>query len=486
MSAPSAIINGIIDTENPAAVAFGSAWEPFGTCSGTIIKVEGEHGWALTAAHCADNIVGNLMLVGHLDESPLQFPVVEVVSNPAYFVAFAFGEDVAVVRFVGADPSLPVVSVATAAEDDLAVNTTITLAGYGRTEDGVKSQRRSITRPILLLGADLMTYDQATGGICFGDSGGPAFAELGVGRRVVGVTSVVTGIDCDGWGGSARASAHLSGFIQPLLDKPTFDACSRCYGAAFSTTACQSLVEGCFAGGPCELYSNCVSACSDAACRDACGAANPQGEAEYGAIAACPCEICGESCQDQPTCGGSGTGCGFVSDTPACTVCIEGCCAESAACVADSEGCGTCFPNCGPNPASAALLECLEASTCVDLCGLNLVMQGPSDGDGGGDGGGGEAGQGGAGHGGAATVSATGSAAMATSGAGAGGSQATSTSTGGHGGREVDDDQASHSGGCSFDTQGHDGNAVASLLLTLLVLAGCRRRAARAAPGSWS
>ena len=47
-------------------------------------------------------------------------------------------------------------------------------------------ERRSITRPIQDLDPDVFTYDQTSGGICFGDSGGPAFADLPAGKRVPG------------------------------------------------------------------------------------------------------------------------------------------------------------------------------------------------------------------------------------------------------------------------------------------------------------
>lgn len=472
------IINGVIDTENPAAIAFGQGSFPFASCSGTIVKVEGNQGWALTAAHCADNIQGALVLMGHLNQAPRQFPIIEVVANPDYDeVIHTYWNDYAIVRFAGADDTVPVVPIATPAEESLAAGDIVTLVGYGQIEGGGTSmERRSITRPIQDLDPDTFTYDQTTGGICFGDSGGPAFADLPVGRRVVGVTTVVSDQDCAYWGGSARVKAYYASFLEPVLEKPTFDACWKCFGSAFGTSTCNALMSACFQpGSQCETYQQCRQGCAgDTACQATCAASYPQGATQYDEMLACPCDACGAACSDEIVCGGTAAGCGFISDEPACSVCIDGCCAEARACADDPSGCGSCFPNCEPpNAAADALLTCLEASSCVETCGLDLVIVPP------GEGGGGEGGAG------PATVSSSAATTSVTTGAGGlGGAGGSVASASGGGATPYDDDDGGKRRRDKADDADGDGCSAArsprdaslGIFVVALVLASLARR----------
>jgi hypothetical protein len=416
--AQTSIINGTIDTANPAAVAFTNGGFPMASCSGSIVKVDPPWAWVLTAAHCVDTGSAPLVAVGHLNAVEQELMVVEVMDNPDYDSGFhTWWNDYAVVRVMGADNTTPVMPIAADAEDTLAVGDVITLAGFGRTENGSPSvERRSIDLPIDSIDSDTFTYDQTPGGICFGDSGGPAFADLAAGRRVVGVTTVVANDQCTGWAGSARVSSVLSTFVQPRLDKPTFDTCYSCFGSAFGSTSCKALLDACFAmGSDCEAYSNCASGCSgDQTCLASCETAHAQGKAEYDAMMACPCDKCSPLCDDEPTCGGPQAGCGFLSNDAACDTCISGCCAEARAC-ADDNDCYSCFPDCAnPNANHDALWQCLDDAQCIDTCGLQPL-----------------AGTGGSGSG---STSSSSSSVATSSGVGPTSGVTTATTTGGVGG----------------------------------------------------
>jgi hypothetical protein len=60
----------------------------------------------------------------------------------------------------------------TAGLDDLVAETSVDLVGYGLTEDGGTTLRHRLSLPIHSVTAIRVTFDQATGGTCAGDSGG--------------------------------------------------------------------------------------------------------------------------------------------------------------------------------------------------------------------------------------------------------------------------------------------------------------------------
>ena len=467
------IINGETDTEHPAAVAITHGASEQANCSGTIVKVEGDEGWVLTAAHCAPGASSGVIALGHLDENPREFPILEVMANPAYDTTLhSWWNDYAVIRFAGADATVPFIPAAQAGEDGLATGDVVTLVGYGQTSGTgqLTSQRRTIDRPLSTLTPDTFQYDQATGGICFGDSGGPALAETANGLRVVGVTTAVSDMTCGGWGGSARVSSAYDAFIAPLLAKPSFDGCPACFGAGLQTAECSLLLDACFAAGSdCDAYNACSSGCSDLACSNACAASHPAGAAQYAEMLACPCPSCGDRCSGETLCGGDASGCGFVSDTPSCSDCIAGCCAEARACADDTSGCSSCFPSCSADAAADALSACLAASSCTSTCGLDLVVEinGSGGVGGGGDTGVSASAQASSGAGPSSTNGPGSATSAASAGGGGNGSGGTSSASTAPGKGQTQDD-----GGCAM-APGHDSRPGPWLLLFALV--GFRR-----------
>ena len=369
----SPITYGTIDTDHRAVVALHtSATDPYATCSGTIVKVSPPWAWVATAAHCVSS-PPSMVTIGHMDAPEVTFPVIDVMVNPSYMGNWYF--DYALLRVLGASSTTPFVPLATPAEDTLAVGDTLTLVGYGNTENGPTTKRRTIQRAVQSLDALTLTHNNDNGGTCHGDSGGPGLADLTVGKRVVGIHSVGANSQCTNWGGKVRASAGYTSFLQPLLDKPTFDSCHDCFfSGGWFGPACKPLVNACFQPGTaCNSYSSCQAGCTTQACIDACGITFPAGQTDYDALFACSCTACSPLCDEEALCGAPQIGCGFVSNDSACQNCVDGCCTEARACVDDVNGCADCFPDCNNNIAADALWQCLDNSACIGTCGLDVI-----------------------------------------------------------------------------------------------------------------
>jgi hypothetical protein len=204
-------------------------------CTGTNIRAEDGTGFLLTAAHCVTRAQGfgvvdldpdQLLVVPGVDfaQATIAFPVQEVTVEPGYDGSFAV-DDIAVVRYAfGDEPTPPAIEPLSAADDDLAVDDSLLLVGYGQTEDDENNTlRRQVERSVEALDDEIVVYSQEDGrGSCFGDSGGPGFVEIGgeerVGSVVSGGVSDQGEEECStGFGIGMRASAYED-FIQDALN----------------------------------------------------------------------------------------------------------------------------------------------------------------------------------------------------------------------------------------------------------------------------
>ena len=198
----------------------------------------------LTAGHCTgepgefDNY---LVLVGN-DFSHLQaiIPASGHASHPAFTEAAFFLHDVGVVTVGGTGiptslvPSSAYGTLPTAGQLDAlvpSVRTTFTTVGYG--DQKINPSRedfsglRMVAEPRLLNINDkktgtfslLLSNNAATGGTCFGDSGGPSF--LGSSQTIAAVTSFAVSGNCTGNGGGAfrldkqDVLDFVNGFLHP-------------------------------------------------------------------------------------------------------------------------------------------------------------------------------------------------------------------------------------------------------------------------------
>jgi len=382
--AESAIINGSPDTDHPAVVAYLQG----GKCSATIVHVDGSNGYALTAAHCISGQNGKLRQgENHANgQFDVEYSVVEKAIHPNYVntnEAAPEGNqsalwDFAMLRFSGATGSTPVIPAMQLSEDSLKSGDQVDLVGYGQTESsGNNKERRHKVLPIDAETELRLFFDQATGGMCFGDSGGGAIAQIGGEDRVAGVHSGVSDETCGGTASRVRVSAVVDTFITPFVTGAPFgeQSCDQCNEAATADGVCGDDLAACFDSAACQSYLSCAQACSSGVCVKGCQLTHSAGFNQYDAIFDCVCsDGCSSECGGDPLCAADPVcGLGFVND--ACNDCVtQSCCAEASACDGDLT-CWECSSVSGPlvgcsdNEPYQALQACLGTG-CSDECGV--------------------------------------------------------------------------------------------------------------------
>jgi secreted trypsin-like serine protease len=225
------IIGGSLDSDHPEVMLL--AHRAGFLCTGTVIHVEGQTGYLLTAAHCVTEEddesetvplrARDFMVVPGDDfaESTTAFGATNVAVEPRYQGGFA-EHDIAVVEFFfGSAPAPGVIPVLLPSEDTLDAGDPLLLIGFGQTEtDEANTQRRQVERDIEALDAELLAYTQADArGTCFGDSGGPGIVVVDGEERIAGVVS--GGVDNDetcagGFGVSTRVSGYQEFIVGAL------------------------------------------------------------------------------------------------------------------------------------------------------------------------------------------------------------------------------------------------------------------------------
>jgi hypothetical protein len=389
------IINGQLDTSHQAVVAYLKGSK----CTATIVHVDvgTGNGYALTAAHCIGGQLGNLRqgdnhANGQFD---VEYPVVETEIHPEYASSGLY--DFAMLRFSGATAQTPVIAAMSPAEDALNEGKQVELVGYGQTESGATTQRHTIMRPIDSLSSLRMRFDQATGGICSGDSGGAVLDLVGGQLRVAGVhSSVESNVMpvCSGSGNSVRVSAVYDTFIMPFINGTAYQpqTCSQCSDASFYNDAgCFTQLENCGNDSACSAYLDCLGSCSKQSCVVQCDLDHAAGKPLYDLMVDCLCNTaCSSECMSSTTC--NPAACGFRSGIPSCQSCLDAnCCAEASSCATDPM-CTECYSGalvagCGADPATQAMKTCL-GTHCSSECN---VAPPPTSGAGGSAGGAGGA-----------------------------------------------------------------------------------------------
>lgn len=388
-SVASPIIGGAADTTHDAVVAIISQQgNQAGACTGTIVKVNGQVGYVLTAAHCVSPIAPTIVLMGddYGAASAKRYDVLDYAAHPSYNGDVASNFDVAVIRILGTNANTPVIPI-TDSPDGLSIGTTLTSVGYGRTTPiGSASTdntiRKVIKLPVRELDTDHLGYQYQSGNICQGDSGGPALRGAAGQERVVGVHSYVTG-DCTQGAYSVRITFPSDyQFIQQQLAKaPPADSCDICTRAQNSgDNICAQKQDACLQDPQCEALANCEQACTSTSCVEACENKNPRGIAKLHAAQDCSCGAgvcktqCGLNCR-APTCG-------YRIAKDACGTCTEGsCCDALAACAYDTD-CLLCLragadapETCASNTLRKAVADCV-ATKCKTDCAADPIGQG--------------------------------------------------------------------------------------------------------------
>lgn len=216
------IVNG---TRDPQAVALtegqqkaigwlhSAGYPPSAFCTGTIISPT----VVATASHCLEGVrAGQIgFSVGQLTTDPLgTFAVDAIHIHPRVDAALLVLDRSAIEAVDGLSPIL---ANRTPLTDDL-VGSPIQAGGFGQTRDPARTGRWFATVYLAAVGDSQIIVDgRGEQGICFGDSGGPAIAELQPGIPVLlGVESHGDGscVDND-W--LTRIDAIYEDFVEPVV-----------------------------------------------------------------------------------------------------------------------------------------------------------------------------------------------------------------------------------------------------------------------------
>jgi len=392
-SAADPIVNGSPDTAHQAVVAYlhGSK------CSATIIAVDGNNGYALTAGHCIGGSLGNIRQGDNTanGQFDVQYPVVEAVTHPDYGQGSGESQllDFGMLRFTGASAATPVIPALSAAQDNISQGTQLDMIGYGITESGPTTLRYHMLKGTSQVTDLRLVFDQTSSGMCSGDSGGPCMHNVGQ-ERVAGVNSYTTGsAGCTGSntdGTAVRVSAVYDTFIMPFINGTPYQpqTCDQCEEAHTVNGACTQHIIDCFDNTACSDYVDCINGCFNQLCVDQCAINHTSGYQLYQQIDACVCDTaCLAECADDPLCAPPPP-CGFDLPNASCQSCYEqSCCNEGKACAADPycEKCITAIApeaGCKDDPGVASFMGCLEDSCPVE-CNMGSGGSGGSSGEGG-------------------------------------------------------------------------------------------------------
>jgi hypothetical protein len=301
------IHGGSPDTIHQAVVAMSG---DLTLCTATIFNTSGDKGFALTAAHCCRGMLPETLkiLVGDdYTKSSVAFDVSHIQWDRRYD---GKTHDFCVVTFSGPAAeiqSLPSIPLMAPTEDALATGDGLELVGFGTAlEPTINTQRRSIFLTIESADALTVGYNQADGGPCYGDSGGPGLAiEGGSGEPRLAAIISRGDDDCTSSGVSGRVSAVHDDFILPSLagEEPVV-TCGDCSKAAVSPVGdCAAPVHACLNDPDCSELVQCYGECGAKPCLDDCTSQHAAGLSKYLPIKTCICDdACSGGCEGDGFC----------------------------------------------------------------------------------------------------------------------------------------------------------------------------------------
>ncbi|HEY2409991.1 MAG TPA: hypothetical protein VGI10_28505 [Polyangiaceae bacterium] len=338
------IYGGTLDTTDNAIGALLTFTNAGTTeCSGTVIASKGRTGFYLTAAHCvvqfdaqnsapvvpimmSDPTTMELRMGSDYSAPTASYGIIDATIPPQYNGSVITDYDVAVVRFAGITPSVPIISVMSAAQDSavkFGAGSSVKVIGYGMTDTNMDNTlRNTVSKTVASTKSQDVVYDQSNGqGLCEGDSGGPALFDDSGTLLVAAVNSWVQGVQgadpCLDQGASVRASFHENFIATVFNNAPTQLSCQDCELASIGTgNACVTLATECAdASTQCGMFAACFNSCTGTAqsCLSSCGVGRAAGLARYNQYISCVCNDCSVECQAAPVCASAAGGAGGTS-----------------------------------------------------------------------------------------------------------------------------------------------------------------------------
>ena len=291
-SGDQSIVNGEIDTGDPAVVSVG------GFCTGTLVSPK----TVLTAHHCLEsgsNPGFNVYFGTRHGDSAGTY--IRAVHQARYPNGGAGQGDLAMLTLASAGPATPI----PVGSADLAtmIGQNIRIVGFGVTSEngGGGGTKRKATARLVRVDQYDMFASNSPSGTCYGDSGGPNFMMIDGVEHVVGTTSYGTSACGSGEDASGRTDTGYAWIQQYITahDPPSCTADDRC------ATGCPSPDPDC----ACAADGLCTSACpaldTDPDC-DGCGADG---------VCRADCPVEDTDCAP-PDDGGGGGGGGSGDDDP--------------------------------------------------------------------------------------------------------------------------------------------------------------------------
>jgi hypothetical protein len=335
------IYGGTLDTTDNAIGALLTFTNTGTTeCSGTVIAAKGRTGFYLTAAHCvvefdaqnsapvvpimmSDPTTMELLMGSDYSAPTGAYGIIDATIPTQYNGSVVTDYDVAVVRFAGITPSVPIISVMSAAQDSavkFGAGSTVKVIGYGMTDTNMDNTlRNTVAKTVASTKSQDVVYDQSNGqGLCEGDSGGPALFNDSGTLLVAAVNSWVAGAQgqdpCLDQGASVRASFHENFIATVFNNAPEQLSCQDCELASIGTgNACVALATECAdSSTQCGMFAVCFNSCTGTAqsCLNSCGVGRATGQARYNQYISCVCNDCSVECQAAPVCASAAGGTG--------------------------------------------------------------------------------------------------------------------------------------------------------------------------------
>lgn len=286
-----AIVNGEIDTGDPAVVSVG------GFCTGTLVTPK----VVLTAHHCiGSGSTPNFEVYFGTRNGDSAGTYIRAVHQARYPQGGPGQGDLAMLTLAEPGPAAPI----PINDKDLAnyVNQPIRIVGFGVTAEngGGGGTKRKATARLLRVDQVDMFASNVPSGTCYGDSGGPNFMTIDGVEHLVGATSYGTSACGTGEDASARTDYGYAWIQQYIAahDPPSCDGDDRC------ATGCQTPDPDC----ACAADGLCTSACGDLSTDPDCDGCGTDG------VCRADCPVPDVDCE--PPGGGDGGGSGDGSGDP--------------------------------------------------------------------------------------------------------------------------------------------------------------------------